>query len=106
MVQTNSLFPDRMKILSDNKIYFIHVLKLIITNCACALDTVKTIYSNVAIPPISTKQVITSQLSSLNLKKTMIYDDENPDRHLGQAQKCGRSKPVNGLPCNVHYCYD
>jgi hypothetical protein len=28
----------------------------------------------------------------------MTYDVGNPDPGLGQAQKCGRVKPVNGIP--------
>ena len=30
--------------------------------------------------------------------KTMAYDVGNPVPGLGQAQKCGRVKPVNGIP--------
>ena len=37
-------------------------------------------------------------LNSLNTKKTTIYDVGNPSPGLGQAQKCGGFKPVNGKP--------
>ena len=40
------------------------------------------------IPPISTKQTITSHLDSLNTKQTMTYDIGNLGSGLGQAQKC------------------
>ena len=43
-----------------------------------------------SIPPILTKQTITSQLNSLNTKKTVTYDIGNPGPGLGQAQKCGK----------------
>ena len=47
---------------------------------------------------IKKKQTITSHLNSLNIKKkTMTYDVGNPGPGLGQAQKCGRVKPVNGI---------
>jgi hypothetical protein len=39
------------------------------------------------IPPISSKQTITSHLNSLNIKNTMTYDIGNPG--LGQTQQCG-----------------
>ena len=45
-----------------------------------------------------TKQTTTSHLKLLNIKKTTNYDVGNPDPVLGQAQKCGRDKPVNGIP--------
>ena len=44
------------------------------------------------------KLTIPSHLKSLNIKKTMTYDAENPGSGLGQAHKCGRVKPVNGIP--------
>ena len=50
------------------------------------------------ISPISTKQTITSPLKSLNIKKSMTYNIGNPGPGLGQAQKCGRGNPVNGIP--------
>jgi hypothetical protein len=31
-------------------------------------------------------------------KKITTYDAWNPDPGLGQAQTCGRVKPVNGIP--------
>jgi len=31
-------------------------------------------------------------------KKTTTYGDETAGPGLGQAQKCGRVKPVNGIP--------
>ena len=37
------------------------------------------------VPPISTKQTITSNLRSPNTKKTMTYDIGNPSLCLGQA---------------------
>jgi hypothetical protein len=49
------------------------------------------------IPSISTKQTVTSHLSSLNTKKTTTYDDVNPGSDLGQAQTCGGVKQVNGI---------
>jgi hypothetical protein len=45
------------------------------------------------------KWSITSHLHSLNTKKkTMTYDVGNPGPGLGQTQKCGRVRPVNGIP--------
>jgi hypothetical protein len=32
------------------------------------------------------------------IKKTTTYDIGNPDPCLGQVPKCGRVKPVNGIP--------
>jgi hypothetical protein len=46
----------------------------------------------------STKRTFTLILSELTEhKKTMIYDVGNP-LIQGQTQKCGRVKPVNGVP--------
>ena len=40
-----------------------------------------------------------NQLSSERTnKKTMTYDVGNPGTGLGQVQKCGRIKLVNGIP--------
>ena len=50
------------------------------------------------IPTISTKWRITSHLNSLNTKKTMTDDVVNPGPGLGQAQKGGGVKSVNGHP--------
>jgi hypothetical protein len=50
------------------------------------------------IPTISTKWTITSHLNSLNTKKTMAYDVVNPGPGLGQAQKGGEVKSINGIP--------
>jgi hypothetical protein len=50
------------------------------------------------IPLISTKRTITGHLNLLNTKKTTTYDVGNPGPGLGQAQKCGRVKPVNEIP--------
>jgi hypothetical protein len=50
------------------------------------------------IPPISTTRIITFHLNSLNIKKTMIYDEGNSGPGLGQAQKCDRVKPLNEIP--------
>ena len=47
------------------------------------------------IPPISTKQTITSQLNSLSTKKNTARCNINPDPCLGQAQKYGRIKVIN-----------
>ena len=47
------------------------------------------------IPPISTKRTSTSQLKSLNTIKTMTNDVGNLGP--GQAHRCGRVKPVNGM---------
>jgi hypothetical protein len=43
---------------------------------------------------------INNHLSSLltEHKKNMTYDVGNPDSGIGQAQKCGGVKPVNGIP--------
>jgi hypothetical protein len=51
------------------------------------------------IPPISTKQTITSLLKQLNTKKITTYDVGNPGPGLsfGQTQKCGWVKHVNGI---------
>ena len=46
--------------------------------------------------PTSTNQTITSDIKSLNIKKTMIYDGGNPGPGLRQAQKCGGVKLVHG----------
>jgi hypothetical protein len=48
-----------------------------------------------SISPISTKLTINSHLNSLNTKNTTTYDIENLSPGLGQAQNCGRVKPVN-----------
>ena len=43
-------------------------------------------------------EINNKHLNSLNTKKTMTYDVGNPNPDLGQAQRCGRVKPVNGIP--------
>jgi hypothetical protein len=43
-------------------------------------------------------QTVTSHLISLNIKKTMSYDAGNPGTGLGQTKKCGRVKPIIGIP--------
>ena len=40
---------------------------------------------------------LSSQLNSLNTKTT-TSDVGNPGPGLGQAQQCGRVKPINGIP--------
>jgi len=50
------------------------------------------------IPPISTKWTTTSHFKLLNTKMIMTYDIGNPVPGLGQTQKCGRVKPINGIP--------
>ena len=40
---------------------------------------------------------LSSYLNSLNTKKTMTYDVGNPCPGMGQAQKCGRIKPVKKI---------
>ena len=40
----------------------------------------------------------TSLISNIEHKVTMTYDEENSGLDLGQAQKCGRVKPVDGIP--------
>jgi hypothetical protein len=45
----------------------------------------------------STNIYKTNNLHSLNTKKTTAYDVGNPSPGLGQTQKCGRFKPVNGI---------
>ena len=42
--------------------------------------------------PISTKQIATSHLKSLNIKTIMTYDIGNAGPGLGQAHTCGRVK--------------
>jgi hypothetical protein len=39
----------------------------------------------------------TSQVKSLNTKRTIIYDGGNPDPVLEQAQQYDEAKPVNGV---------
>jgi hypothetical protein len=51
-----------------------------------------------SIPPISTKLTTTSQLNSLNTKKTMTHDVGNAGPGLEKTQKYGRVKLVNGIP--------
>jgi hypothetical protein len=34
----------------------------------------------------------------MNIQKTTTYDFGNPSPDLGQTQKCGRVKLVNGIP--------
>ena len=46
---------------------------------------------------INKKGTITSQLNSLNIKKTTTNYIGNPGLGLGQAQACGRVKPVHGI---------
>ena len=41
---------------------------------------------------------IAAHLNSLNPKKTTKYDVGNPRPGLGQAQQCGRVKPVDVIP--------
>ena len=36
-------------------------------------------------------------VNNIKKKKPRTYDIENPDPGLGQAQKCGGFKPVNGV---------
>jgi hypothetical protein len=55
----------------------------------------------VIIHPISTKRTITSPL---NIEKLTTYDVGNPSAGLEQAQKCGRVKPVNGIPKYQFHC--
>ena len=47
---------------------------------------------------INKAKTIASHLNSLNTKKTMTYDIGHPDHGLGQAQKCGGVKLLNGIP--------
>jgi hypothetical protein len=46
----------------------------------------------------NSNKTITSHLNTLNIANTTTYGVENPDPGLGQAQKCGSVKPVNGSP--------
>ena len=48
------------------------------------------------IPPISTKQTTISHFKP-TANKNETYDVGNPGPVLGQAQKCGRVKTVNGI---------
>jgi hypothetical protein len=43
------------------------------------------------------KRIFTSHFKSFNTKKIMIYDVENLGLGLGQTQKSGRFKLVNGI---------
>ena len=43
------------------------------------------------------KTTVASHLEPFNINKTMTYDVENPGPGLGQAQKYGRVKLVNGI---------
>ena len=48
---------------------------------------------------ISTKQTTTCQLKNIeHKKKTITYGIGNSGPGLGQAQQCGRVKPINGIP--------
>jgi hypothetical protein len=47
---------------------------------------------------LSTKRTIISHLT----QKNMTCDVGNPGPGLGQAQKCGGVKPVNGISCLLH----
>jgi hypothetical protein len=38
------------------------------------------------------------KLNSLKTKKTRAYDVGNPGTDLGQVQKCGGVKSINGIP--------
>jgi hypothetical protein len=52
-----------------------------------------------SIPPMSTKQTITSHLNWTHwTQKRQWHDVGNPSPDVGQAQKCGRVKSVNGIP--------
>jgi hypothetical protein len=46
----------------------------------------------------STNKTITSHLNSTEQKKTMTFDIKNSGPGLGQAQKGGGVKPINGMP--------
>ena len=46
---------------------------------------------------INTNKKILTELAE-HKKKSMTYDTGNPGPGLGQAQKCGRIKPVTGIP--------
>ena len=51
------------------------------------------------IPPVSTKQTITSHINSLSTKKTVAYYvSGNQGPGLWQAHKCDRVKLVNWIP--------
>ena len=59
---------------------------------------IKIIQWWLSIPPISTKRTATSHLNwTKHKEKTTTYDVGNPDPALGQVQKCGGGKPVNGI---------
>jgi len=59
------------------------------------------------IPPITTKQTITSHLNWTHWtqEKTTTYDVVNPVPGLGQAQKCGGVKPVYWFQSVFIYLY-
>ena len=66
--------------------------------------TIKQSWST--IPPISTKQTITSHLISLNMKKPQNnteYDVGNPGPGLGQEQICDGFRPANWI---IRYEYN
>ena len=73
----------------------LHLLTLYICNFEKKGKTV--IWST--LPPILTKWTnFTSNLKSLNIKKTITYDIGNPTPGWRQTQKCGRDKQVNEIP--------
>jgi hypothetical protein len=41
---------------------------------------------------------LSQQIKSLSIQQTKTYDLKNAGPGLGQAQKCGRIKPANGIP--------
>ena len=50
-------------------------------------------------------KTINSHLNSLNINKIMTYGMGNPDPGLGQAQKYGSIKQVNGIPTHLKYSW-
>jgi hypothetical protein len=45
-----------------------------------------------------TNNHLSQQIKSLSIQQTKTYDLKNAGPGLGQAQKCGRIKPANGIP--------
>ena len=59
---------------------------------------VKTVMVNNSTNGNKTKKYLSSQLISLNTKKTTTHDVGDPGPGLGQTQNCGGVKVVNEIP--------
>ena len=64
----------------------------------CNLKSSDFMKKSSTVLPISTKQTLTSRINNWTQKRPQHnYDVDNPGSVLGQAQQCGRVKPVNGI---------